>query len=54
MVLTPMKAIRRKCVDCSAGSSLEVKLCVIHDCPLYIYRFGKRPSTVLRKGLDKK
>lgn len=46
--LTPVRAIRLKCLDCSAGSSNEVKLCLIEDCPLYKYRFGKNPA---RKGL---
>ena len=41
--LTPLKAIRAKCLDCSAGSANEVKLCVIPECPLYVYRFGKNP-----------
>ena len=43
MKLTPMKAIRRKCIDCSGGSSNEVKLCPAQNCPLYDYRFGKDP-----------
>lgn len=34
-------AIRKNCLDCSAGSSKEVALCVIPDCPLYPYRFGE-------------
>lgn len=38
-----MKAIRRKCIDCSCGSSNEVKLCPVKNCPLYDYRFGKDP-----------
>lgn len=42
--LTPMKAIRAKCLDCSSGSSNEVKLCPIKNCPLYIFRFGKNPK----------
>ena len=40
MKLTPMKAIRRKCIDCSCN---EVKLCPVKNCPLYDYRFGKDP-----------
>lgn len=39
---SPMKAIRAKCLDCSGGSSNEVKMCPIKDCPLYPFRFGKR------------
>ena len=41
--LTPMKAIRAKCLDCSGESAKEVRLCPIKKCPLYPYRFGKRP-----------
>ena len=42
-----MSSIRRKCVDdCSAGSAKCVAYCPVHDCPLWVYRFGKRPDTV--------
>lgn len=43
----PLKAIRRKCLDCCAGSSHEVGLCPVGDCALHPYRLGKNPS---RKG----
>lgn len=43
MPLTPMKAIRAKCLDCMCGSAHEVRLCPCPSCPLYAYRFGKRP-----------
>ena len=36
--LTPLKAIRANCLDCSGGSPAEVRLCVIPDCPLYCYQ----------------
>lgn len=42
MVLTPMKAIRKKCLECSAWQPKEVKACPIKDCALYPYRFGLR------------
>lgn len=42
--LTPTKAIRAKCLDCCCGSAKEVRLCPIKKCPLYPYRFGKRPK----------
>lgn len=45
-VLTPMKAIRAKCLDCCCGSSVEVKLCPVRNCPLFSYRFGHRPKAV--------
>lgn len=41
--LTPIKAIRKYCLDCSAGSAHEVKRCPITDCPLYPYKLGKNP-----------
>lgn len=46
---TAIKAIRAKCLDCSGGSSKEVRLCPVTDCPLYPYRFGKRPETVRKR-----
>ena len=42
--MTPMKAIRAKCLDCCCGSSNEVRLCTVEKCPLYPYRFGKNPN----------
>jgi hypothetical protein len=47
-IFTPLRAIRRRCLDCCCGSSQEVSLCHIKDCALYPYRFGKRPGTVKR------
>ena len=43
-ILTPIKSIRAKCIDCCNGQRYEVKLCVISGCPLYPYRLGKRPQ----------
>lgn len=42
--ITPMKAIRAKCIDCSCGEKKEVRLCPIEWCPLWPYRMGKRPT----------
>ena len=42
--LSPMKAIRAKCLDCCCGSVNEVRLCPCPDCSLYPYRFGKNPN----------
>ena len=41
---TPVKSIRAYCIECQGGSYKEVWLCTSHDCPLYGYRMGKRPS----------
>ncbi len=35
-----LKAVRERCLDCSAYSAYEVKKCVCRKCPLYNYRFG--------------
>lgn len=42
--LTPVKAIRQKCLECSNGQRIEVRLCPIKDCALYGYRMGHRPK----------
>ena len=42
--MTPIKAIRAKCVDCCCGQLLEVRLCPVQSCPLWPYRMGKRPK----------
>ena len=51
--MTPMKAIRMKCLDCCCGSTNEVKLCTCVDCTLFPFRFGKRPSTLAKKEAAK-
>ena len=43
-MLTPVKSIRKKCVECTGGSLKEVRECVIPDCPLFPYRMGKNPN----------
>jgi len=45
-MLTPIKAIRAWCLDCSGFQPKEVRLCPHTDCPLYPYRFGKNPNRV--------
>lgn len=42
--LTPMQSIRKKCLDCCCESYHEVRECTVITCPLYPYRFGKRPK----------
>lgn len=44
-MLTPIKAIRKKCLLCSCGHVAEVRECPVKGCPLYPYRMGKRPKT---------
>ena len=55
--LTPLKARRAKCLECSAGSAYEVRRCHITVCPLYTYRFGhnaKRAGIGPRNGKFRK
>lgn len=40
---TPLKAIRKKCIDCSGDSMKEVRLCWAQRCPIYPFRMGKNP-----------
>ena len=42
--ITPVKAIRQKCLECSCGNTAEVRRCVIPECPLYSFRLGKNPN----------
>lgn len=42
--LTPMRAIRAKCLDCCCGNPVEVRLCAIDSCSLWAYRSGHRPK----------
>jgi len=53
--LTPIKAIRAKCLDCCCGSAKAVKFCTCDGkrstaCPLWPYRLGMRPATAARKA----
>jgi hypothetical protein len=49
--LTPIKAIRAKCLDCSGFQPSEVRRCDIMECSLFPYRLGKNPN---RAGIGKK
>lgn len=42
--LTPIKAIRAKCLECCNGQQKEVRECAILKCTLHPYRMGKRPK----------
>lgn len=46
--MTPLKAIKAKCLDCCAYQPNEVKLCTCTDCALYPYRLGKNPNAPKR------
>ena len=44
MILTPIKAIRAKCLDCCCGNMAEVRRCPAEKCSLHPYRMGHRPK----------
>ena len=41
---TPIKAIRKKCLDCTCGQIVEIRKCPVIECALYPYRMGRRPD----------
>ena len=43
---TPVKAIRKKCIDCCNGQYEEIRNCTVINCALYPYRMGRRPDPV--------
>ena len=49
MSKSPVKAIRKKCLDCCAGSIKAIKYCPSYECTLWPYRFGMRRSTAIKK-----
>jgi len=50
---TPIKAIRKKCLDCCCGSRKEIRECPVVECALYPYRFGRRPSQAIVDTIKK-
>jgi hypothetical protein len=47
---TATLAIRRHCMWCMGGSRDMVELCVEPSCPLFAWRYGKRPATAAKEG----
>ena len=47
--LTPLKAIRAKCIDCSGFELKEVRECQAEDCFLYPLRMGRGSRATLKK-----
>ena len=44
--LSPLKAIRKNCLECQGGSSDMVRTCPTTQCELHAYRFGQRPENI--------
>lgn len=47
---SPLKQIRKQCIDCCYGSTKTIRFCASLDCPLWYLRFGKFPKTVIREN----
>ena len=47
---SPLKAIRKRCLDCAGGSPKEVALCPDPQCSLWPFRYGEKPETSAAKG----
>jgi hypothetical protein len=44
---TALRAIKRRCLDCSGYSKAEVRNCKLRDCDLWPFRQGKNRNRVL-------
>ncbi len=44
--VSPLRALRLKCLDCCNGSAQEVRLCTAVDCPNWPFRMGRSPWRV--------
>jgi hypothetical protein len=42
--LTPLKAIKAHCIECSGGTPQEARLCETFNCSLHSFRLGKNSN----------
>jgi len=47
---SPLKQIRKQCVECCGDSVKLVRFCHSVNCPLWYLRFGKFPKTYIREN----
>ena len=50
--MSPLKAIRLKCIDCSCYQPSEARLCEAIGCPLWPFRAGKHPWHAANLGMS--
>jgi hypothetical protein len=48
--ISPIKAIRAKCLDCVGQNASEVRKCTAVDCALWPMRMGSNPFHARAKG----
>ena len=41
--MSPLRAIRLRCLDCCVGQAPEVRKCTAVECPSWPYRMGRNP-----------
>ena len=46
---SPLKRIRKHCLDCCGDSPSEVKYCPFTDCFIWHFRFGYTPKAAIRR-----
>ena len=47
--VSPMKAIRQKCLDCSCGQLTEIRECPIKDCALGVIEWAMKLIKMVKK-----
>ena len=53
VAMSPLKALRLRCIDCCGGSASEVRMCVAVDCPAWPYRMATNPWRSKRELSEK-
>ena len=49
---TPIKSIRKTCLQCTCNQPKEIRLCTIINCGNYPFRMGTRPSEETLKNIE--
>lgn len=56
--ITPLRAIKTHCLECSGYEKKQVRECVVNNCVLFPFRQGKNPnrkgSTITKNGASAK
>lgn len=52
--MSPLKALRRHCLECCGNSSKEVALCCSSTCEAWPFRMGRSPWVDARKMTDER
>jgi hypothetical protein len=47
---SPLKQIRKQCLECCGNDLKTIRFCHSTDCPLWLFRFGKYSIRVIREN----